>query len=104
MSILPLPGVMRMRATEVLRRPVAMNSCAGAIKKLRQRNRGWFLRGVRMRTAAVNFQLSINRATEPIMRNHPAQGPVDEEVGMPRATVPNGLRFVTGDMFRMIDV
>ena len=31
MSILPLPGVMRMRATEVLRRPVAMNSSVVAI-------------------------------------------------------------------------
>src|SRR5204863_168185 len=27
-SILPLPGVIRMRATEVFRRPVAINSCA----------------------------------------------------------------------------
>src|SRR5207244_11022244 len=58
MSILPLPAVMRMRATEVLRRPVAMNSCGCAIKKLSKQNRGWFLRGVRMRIAAVNFQLS----------------------------------------------
>src|SRR6267378_8056442 len=100
MSILPLPGVIRMRATEVLRRPVAMNSCDCAIKKLPQQDRSWFLRIVRMRIASVNFQLSINRATEPIVRDHPAHGPLDQQFRMPRATGPNVLRFVTAHIAR----
>ncbi len=35
------------------------------------------LRGVRMRIAAIHFQLPINMPTEPIVRNHSADGAFD---------------------------
>jgi hypothetical protein len=35
------------------------------------------LRCVRMRIAAINFQLPIDTATKSIMRNHSAHGPLD---------------------------
>src|SRR5258706_15047598 len=87
---------MRMRATDVLRRPVATNSSVSGIGLFS----GEFddlglLRGMRVRITAINFQLPINMPTEPIVRNHSPHGTLDQQFRMPFAARPDILRFVT---------
>src|SRR6266516_1745111 len=101
MSILPLPGVMRIRATDVLRRPVAMNFCVCAIKfSSGEFDRMWLLRGVRMGIAAINFQFAINRAAQPIVRDHSTHCPLNQQFRMTRAPGAGVLRFVTAYVAR----
>src|SRR6266404_4396148 len=51
-----------------------------------------------MRFAAINLQFPINRATETIVRNHPANRALDQQFGMPRPTRAHVFRFVTADV------
>ena len=66
-------------------------------KPLRERYRGGLLRRMRMQIAFVNFQFPINGAAEFVMRNHPADRPLDEQFRMPSATCPGVFRFVAAD-------
>src|ERR1700737_2851204 len=95
MSILPLPGVKRIRATAVLRRPVAMNSWVAAISSwLGELDRLRLLGGMGMALAAINFQLPINGAAKPIVRNHAAHGAFDQQLRVAHPPRANGFRFV----------
>jgi hypothetical protein len=42
-----------------------------------------------MRTAAINFQFPINCATEPIVGNHSAHRPLDQQFRVPKTPRPN---------------
>src|SRR5262245_59719220 len=91
---------MRMRATDVLRRRVAVNASACGIDAPLSCGSFGLLRGVRMRIAAIHFELSINMPTEPIMRNHPADGAFDQQLRMASAAPPDTFRFVSADVTR----
>jgi hypothetical protein len=55
---------------------------------------------MRMRIAAIYFELPINMPTEPIVRNHPAHGAFDKQFGMASTARPDTLRFVAADVTR----
>jgi len=59
---------------------------------------------MRMRIAAINFQLSINGAAEPIVRNHAADGTFHQQFGMSRTSRADVLRFVPADEARKTHV
>ena len=50
-----------------------------------------------MQIAAINFQLPIYRATEPIVRNHSANRALDQQFRMARAPGAGRLRLVATD-------
>src|SRR5437763_1558474 len=99
MSILPLPADMRTRATEVLRRPVAMNSSVSAIRKFSfcDLHGPRLLCRVRMRLAAINLDLAINRTPQAIVRDHSANRALDQQFRMTRAPCADALGFMTTD-------
>src|ERR1700752_4201403 len=98
---------MRMRATDVLRRPVATNSSVSGIRlrfvPAKFDNLG-LLRGVRMRIATINFQLAIDTANEPVVRNHSAHGPLDKQFGVANTARPDILRFMPAHVPRKTHV
>ena len=51
-----------------------------------------------MRIAAIHFQLPINMPTQPIVRNHSADGAFDQQFRMASAARPGTLRFVSADV------
>ena len=51
-----------------------------------------------MRIAAIYFELPISIPTEPIVRNHSANGAFDQQFRMASAARPNTLRFVSADV------
>ena len=53
---------------------------------------------MRMRIAAIHFQLPINIPTKPIVRNHSANGAFDQQFRMPSAARPGTFRFVATDI------
>ena len=55
---------------------------------------------MRMQIAAINFQFPINRAAELVVRNHAADGALDEQLRMPRAARFGVLRFMPADEAR----
>jgi hypothetical protein len=50
--------------------------------------------GMGMRIPPINFQFPIDCATQPIVRDHSAHGPLDQQFRVPKATGLNILRFV----------
>jgi len=51
-----------------------------------------------MRIAAIHFQLPINMPTQPIVRNHSANGAFDQQFRVASAPRPNALRFMSADV------
>ena len=51
-----------------------------------------------MRIAAIHFQLPINMPTQPIVRNHSANGAFDQQFRMASAACPDTLRFMSADV------
>ena len=51
-----------------------------------------------MRFAAIHFQLPIYTSTEPIVRNHSADGAFDQQFRMASASRPGALSFVSADV------
>jgi hypothetical protein len=52
----------------------------------------WLLRGVRMLSAAINFQLGEEAATEPILRQHPAHRGLDQALRLISEHLARGSR------------
>src|SRR2546423_14662767 len=90
---------MRMRATDVLRRPVAMNSCVWAIIEsgLAELYRFRLLSRMRMRITPVHFQFSVNRPPETIMRNHSSNCTLHQQLWVPGAPRAGVFRFMAPD-------
>src|ERR1700682_816087 len=94
---------MRMRATEVLRRPVAMNSCVCAMlssDSLGEFYRLGLLSQVRVRLAAINFEFAIDGASQAIMGNHSTDRALYQQLRVAGPTRPDILGFVTADKSR----
>src|SRR5947208_1891174 len=53
-----------------------------------------------MRFSAIDLELSINGAAEPIVRNHPADRSLDQQFGMTRPTRAHILGLVSADVTR----
>ena len=58
---------------------------------------GRLLRGVRVKVALVNLELPINRATEFVVRNHPANRVLHDQLRMPGAAGADVFGFVAAD-------
>src|SRR6185436_12840365 len=84
-TISPVPGCRRMRATEVLRFPVAQmadvrSGLMRGLPALRQRYR--LLRVVRMVGSGVHLELGHEPAPEAVLRQHALDGETDHARGM----------------------
>src|SRR6516162_5340938 len=90
---------MRIRATDVLRRPVAMNSSVSGIGsgRLNFHSLG-LLRCMGMRIAAIDFQFPIHVPAKSIVRNHSAHGAFDQQLRMTSPARPDIFRFMSADV------
>ena len=52
---------------------------------------------MRMLGAAIDLQLAINGAAEPVVRDHSFHGALDEQLGTTRSTLAEGFGFMTAD-------